>query len=52
MWCVSFSSSALTDTFYTEAPSSVVARALCEAMLIGLGIFDYRIKSVRRVNGG
>lgn len=52
MWAVSFSSPQLTDIFYTEAPSSVVARALCEAMLIGLGIFDYHIKSVRRVNGG
>ena len=52
MWAVSFSSSQLSDVFYAEAPTSIVARALCEAMLIGLGIFDYKIKFVKMVGGG
>lgn len=52
MWAVSFSSSQLSDVFYTEAPTSIVARALCEAILIGMGIFDYKIRSITRVGGG
>jgi hypothetical protein len=52
MWAVSFTSPGLNDVVYTAAPDSVVARALAEAILKSMGIFNYHIKSVKRVNGG
>lgn len=52
MWMVSYTIDGVGDSMCTEAPNSTVARLLVEGLLQAVGIYNYHITSVRRVNGG